>query len=63
MNTDNREVRKLIAFQISEIREMMREGDFQRDFFESLCDQFERNNYLSDKQRECLERMYERITR
>ncbi len=53
---------KLISYWLSEVADVMREDDFQRDFFESLQDQFERRHDLSDKQIECLQRMYERIT-
>ncbi len=53
---------KGIAALISEIETNMSERDFQRDFFESLCKQFQDTNRLSDKQIECLEKMYGRVT-
>lgn len=52
----------LIAFHITEIDQFMSESDFQRDFFESLRDQFYKNSHLTPKQRESLQRMYERLT-
>lgn len=51
-----------IRFYIETLREEMAAEDFQRDFFESLCDQFEEKDFLSDKQVACLSRMYERVT-
>ncbi len=47
---------------LSEIEDSMSERDFQRDFFESLSDQFNRKQYLSDKQVESLQKMYDRVT-
>lgn len=54
---------KLAAHLITEITADMREDDFQRDFFESLSDQFVERGRLSEKQMEALNRIYERVTR
>lgn len=54
---------KLAAHLITEITGDMREDDFQRDFFESLSDQFVERGHLSEKQMEALNRIYERVTR
>ncbi len=59
---DRSEKQKLIGHYIAEVEESMSESDFQREFFESLSDQFHRTFSLSEKQFECLERMYERVT-
>ena len=59
MEQDKREA---AAIWISEIRDTMEENDFQRDFFESLVDQFEERSSLSDKQYECIRRIYDRVT-
>ena len=40
---------ELIEFQISEIESEMDDNDFQRDFFESLCEQFIKKKFLSEK--------------
>ena len=53
---------KLINFWIDEIEMSMDLNDFQRDFFESLSDQFAMKGYLSEKQVECLKKIYERVT-
>jgi hypothetical protein len=53
---------KAMAFMITEIREHMSERDFQRDFFESMADQFEASGSLSAKQKDCLFRIHERVT-
>lgn len=55
------ERQKKISTLLAEIEDSMRESDFQREFFESLQDQFHRRFDLTDKQIECLERMQERI--
>lgn len=57
------EHQKLAAHLISEIGDSMRDDDFQRDFFDSLTDQFERGGHLSEKQMESLNKIYERVTR
>jgi len=59
----NQEEHKAVAYFISEIEMNMSEDDFQRDFFESLSDQFTKRNSLSPKQIESLKKMYERVTR
>lgn len=58
----NAEGQKAIAFWISEIEENMSERDFQRDFFESLNDQFAKRRSLSPKQITALKKIYERVT-
>lgn len=55
------ERQKKISTLLSEIEESMREEDFQREFMESLQDQFHRRFDLTDKQIDCLERMHERV--
>lgn len=54
---------QLVAHLINEIEDNMRENDFQRDFFESLSDQYNKQNFLSQKQIDALNRIYERVTR
>lgn len=51
-----------ISFKLTEIAANMKEDDFQRDFFESLQEQFERKEWLSEKQLLSLDRIYERVT-
>lgn len=58
----NEERNKLILFQIEEIETHMSADDFQRDFFESLAQQYGEKQSLSEKQMECLNRIYERVT-
>ncbi len=53
---------KDIQFYLDEIEKNMNEGDFQRDFYESLCEQFENKKSLSEKQMESVVRMYDRVT-
>lgn len=55
--------KKLTQFQLDEIEANMRDNDFQRDFFESLKDQWEEKEWLSDKQRASLTTIYERVTK
>lgn len=55
--------RTLVRFLIGEIEENMRANDVQRDFFESLCDFFDKRNFLTEKQIESLKRLHERVTR
>lgn len=56
------ERQKLIGFWITEIRDAISEKDFQWEFFDSLAEQFERRKDLSDRQVDCLWRIYERVT-
>lgn len=53
----------LITHYIDEINKKMLETDFQRNFFQSLEEQFLTRKRLSDKQFACLEQIYERVTR
>ena len=52
----------LIEFQIEEIETLMEADDFQRDFFESLSEQFASKQWLSEKQMACLKKIYDRVT-
>lgn len=52
----------LIDFWINEIETSMPNGDFQRDRFESLHDQWVAKKNLTNKQYESLKSMYERVT-
>jgi len=56
------EDQKAITYWIDEIQMNMRERDFQRDFFESLCDQFYKKGTLSFAQIASLKKIYERVT-
>lgn len=60
MNTED-EI-KLIGHMIDEIEMHMKENDFQRDFFDSLYNQYVNKAFLSPKQVESLQRIYERVT-
>ena len=53
---------KAAVFMLEEIETYMRSDDFQRDFFESLNDQFTDKGHLSEKQMESLTKIYERVT-
>lgn len=55
--------KKLVQFQIDEISDHMSDRDFQRDFFESLKDQWEEREWLSGPQQESLGKIYERVTK
>lgn len=55
--------RILAAHLIKEIGDEMSERDFQRDFFESVADQFEKKGFVTDNQLAALNRIYERVTR
>lgn len=63
MSSLNQEQKDLIEFWCSAIEEGMSKTDVQREFFASLCIQFDEKEWLSDKQIACLRRMYERVTR
>jgi hypothetical protein len=52
----------LIQHMMDEIEACMQDNDFQREFFESLADQWSEKAFLSDKQFASLERIYERVT-
>lgn len=52
---------KWVIHMINAIAEDISEGDFQFDFYESLCDQWQKNKRLSENQVNALEKMYERI--
>lgn len=56
------EQQQLITFWLEEIEDHIWSEDFQYDFFESLQKQFYQIQWLSDKQIECLGRLYERVT-
>lgn len=58
---ENRRV--LTAHLINEINDEMSERDFQRDFFESVHDQFLKKGFVTDNQLAALNRIYERVTR
>lgn len=62
MSQLSKEEKEAISFKLTEIAANMKEDDFQRDFFESLQEQFERKEWLSDKQLLSLDRIYERVT-
>ena len=51
-----------IEFYFSEIHSCMKERDFQREFFESLEEGFEKFGTLTESQFEALKRIYERVT-
>jgi len=53
---------KAIAFTIREIEENMSSRDYQREFFESVSNQFERTHSISDKQLMALQKIYNRVT-
>ena len=54
--------KKNVLYWMEEIELEMDDGDFQRDFFESLKDQFEAKSFLSEKQYQSLQKIYERVT-
>lgn len=62
MTTKQGERQRVISVLLEEVEDSMRSDDFQREFFESLQDQFHRRHDLSDKQIDCLRRMYDRVT-
>lgn len=51
-----------ISFYFSEIHSCMKERDFQREFFESLEEGFEKFGTLTESQFEALKRIYNRVT-
>lgn len=53
---------ELVAHLINEIEMYMRDDDFQRDFFDSVHDQFDNGKPLSQKQIDALHKIYERVT-
>ncbi len=59
---DKKERAEAISLMLKEIESEMREEDFQRDFFESLQNQFYDRGSLSEKQFASLEKIYNRVT-
>lgn len=59
MRDDSKE---LASHFITEIEIHMKADDFQRDFFESLNDQFQKRGHLTVPQLAALQRIYERVT-
>lgn len=55
------ERQKKISSLLAQVEVLIRQGDFQLEFFEALRDQFRRRFDLTDKQLECLERMRDRV--
>lgn len=53
---------ELMAFWVTEINCHMSASDFQRDFFDSLEGQFVSSGSLTEKQRDSLQKIYERVT-
>lgn len=53
---------QIIDFWLDEISDVLSDDDFQREFFESLFDQFSVKGSLSDRQFESLRKIYERVT-
>ena len=51
-----------VDFYFEEIDASMKENDFQRDFYESIRDQWEKKQWLSEKQIAALNKIYERVT-
>lgn len=66
MSTNNyklsQDEKTIVGFMLSEIEEMMESNHYQRDFFESIKDQFVEKEWLSDKQIASLKGLYERVT-